>query len=29
MEAESNALTKVIRETQWLKNLYSELNKPI
>ena len=29
MEAESNALTKVIRETQWLTNLYSELNRPI
>ena len=29
MEAKSNALTKVIRETQWLRNLYSELNKPI
>ena len=29
MEAESDALTEVIRETQWLKNLYSELNKPI
>ena len=29
MEAESDALTEVIRETQWLRNLYSELNKPI
>ena len=29
MEAESDALTKVIRETQWLRNLYSELNRPI
>ena len=29
MEAESNALTKVIRKTQWLRNLYSELNRPI
>ena len=29
IEAESDALTKVIRETQWLKNLYSELNRPI
>ena len=29
MEAESNALTKAIRETQWLRNLYSELNRPI
>ena len=29
METESNALTKVIRKTQWLKNLYSELNRPI
>ena len=29
MEAESDALTKAIRETQWLRNLYSELNKPI
>ena len=29
METESNALTEVIRETQWLRNLYSELNKPI
>ena len=29
MEAESNALTEVIRETQWLRNLYSELNRPI
>ena len=29
MEAESDALTEAIRETQWLKNLYSELNRPI
>ena len=29
MEAESNALTEVICETQWLRNLYSELNRPI
>ena len=29
MEAESDALTEVIRETQWLRNLYSELNRPI
>ena len=29
MEAESDALTKAIRETQWLRNLYSELNRPI
>ena len=29
METESNALTEVIRKTQWLRNLYSELNKPI
>ena len=29
MKAESNALTEVIRETQWLRNLYSELNRPI
>ena len=29
MEAESNALTEAIRETQWLRNLYSELNRPI
>ena len=29
MEAESNALTKAIGKTQWWKNLYSELNKPI
>ena len=29
METESDALTKVIRETQWLRNLYSELNRPI
>ena len=26
MEAEFNALTEAIRETQWLRNLYSELN---
>ena len=29
METESDALTKIIRKTQWLRNLYSELNKPI
>ena len=29
MEAESDALTEVIRKTQWLRNLYSELNRPI
>ena len=29
MEAESDALTEAIRETQWLKNLYSELNRPM
>ena len=29
MEAESDALTEVIRKTQWLRNLYLELNKPI
>ena len=29
MEAESNALTEAIRKTQWLRNLYSELNRPI
>ena len=29
MEAESDALTKTIRKNQWLRNLYSELNKPI
>ena len=29
METESDALIKAIRETQWLRNLYSELNKPI
>ena len=29
IEAESDALTKAIRETQWLRNLYSELNRPI
>ena len=29
MEAESDALTEVIRETQWLRNLYSELNRPV
>ena len=29
METESDALTKAIRKTQWLRNLYSELNKPI
>ena len=29
MEAKSDALTKAIRKTQWLKNLYSELNRPI
>ena len=29
MEAESDALTEAIRENQWLKNLYSELNRLI
>ena len=29
METESDALTEVIRKIQWLRNLYSELNKPI
>ena len=29
MEAESDALTEIICKTQWLRNLYSELNKPI
>ena len=29
MEAESDTLTEIIRKTQWLRNLYSELNKPI
>ena len=29
METESDALTEAIRETQWLRNLYSELNRPI
>ena len=29
MEAESNALTEAICKTQWLRNLDSELNKPI
>ena len=29
MEAELDALTEAIRETQWLRNLYSELNRPI
>ena len=29
MEAESDALTEVIRKTQWLRNLYSELNRLI
>ena len=29
IEAESDALTEVIRETQWLRNFYSELNRPI
>ena len=29
MEAESDALTEAIRETQWSRNLYSELNRPI
>ena len=29
MEAESDALTEVIRETQWLRNLYLELNRLI
>ena len=29
METESDALIEAIRETQWLRNLYSELNRPI
>ena len=29
METESDTLTEVIRKTQWLRNLYSELNRPI
>ena len=29
METESDVLTETIRKTQWLKNLYSELNRPI
>ena len=29
IEAESDALTEAIRKTQLLKNLYSELNRPI
>ena len=29
METESDALTEVIRKTQWLRNLYLELNRPI
>ena len=29
MEAESDVLTEVIREIQWLRNLYSELNRLI
>ena len=29
MEAESDALVEAVREVQWLKNLYSELNMPI
>ena len=29
MEVESDTLTEVIRKTQWLRNLYSELNRPI
>ena len=29
MKTESDALNEAIRETQWLRNLYSELNKPI
>ena len=29
METESDALTEAIRETQWLRNLYSELNRLI
>ena len=29
METESDALTEAIREIQWLRNLYSELNRPI
>ena len=29
IEAESDTLTEAIRKTQWLRNLYSELNRPI
>ena len=29
MEAESDTLIEVIRKTQWLRNIYSELNRPI
>ena len=29
IETESDALTEAIRKTQWLRNLYSELNRPI
>ena len=29
METESDALTEAIRKTQWLRNLYLELNRPI
>ena len=29
MEAESDALVEAVREVQWLKNLYSELNMAI
>ena len=29
IETESDTLTKVIYKTQWLRNLYSELNRPI
>ena len=29
METESDTLTEIIRKTQWLRNLYSELNRPI
>ena len=29
IEAESDTLTEAIRKTQWLRNLYSELNRPM
>ena len=29
MEAEADALTEAVREVQWLKNLHSELNRPL